>query len=115
MGDSKLLSRWFFQHGLLSRSSRDSQKYLQQIAYLLFFKEARKMAQQDTIQNRERFQAALQDAAAKQAIPLDRLSWRDIPNRDASDLIVEAGGKKRVFTITTRDMGDDAQGRIGQL
>ena len=73
------------------------------------------MAQQDTIKNRERFQAALQDAAAKQAIPLDRLSWRDIPNRDASDLIVEAGGKKRVFTITTSDMVDDAQGQIDQI
>jgi predicted nuclease of predicted toxin-antitoxin system len=73
------------------------------------------MAQQDTLKNRERFQAALQDAAAKQAIPLDRLSWRDIPNRDASDLIVEAGGKKRVFTITTSDMVDDAQGQIDQI
>ena len=73
------------------------------------------MAQQDILKNRERFQAALQDAAAKQAIPLDRLSWRDIPNRDASDLIVEAGGKKRVFTITTSDMVDDAQGQIDQI
>jgi predicted nuclease of predicted toxin-antitoxin system len=73
------------------------------------------MAQQDILKNRERFQAALQDAASKQAIPLDRLSWRDIPNRDASDLIVEAGGKKRVFTITTSDMVDDAQGQIDQI
>lgn len=73
------------------------------------------MAQQHTLKNRERFQAALQDAASKQAIPLDRLSWRDIPNRDASDLILEAGGKKRVFTITTSDMVDDVQGQIDQI
>ena len=73
------------------------------------------MAQQDTIKNRERFQAALQDAASKQAIPLDCLSWRDIPNRDASDLIIEAGGKKRVFTITTNDMVNDVEGQIDQI
>jgi hypothetical protein len=73
------------------------------------------MTQQDTIKNRERFQVALQNAASKQAIPLDRLSWRDIPNRDASDLIVEAGGKKRVFTITDNDMINDIEGQIDQI
>jgi hypothetical protein len=73
------------------------------------------MTEQDTIKNRERFQGALQDAASKQAIPLDRLSWRDIPNRDASDLIVEAGGKKRVFTITNNDMINDIEGQIDQI
>jgi len=51
------------------------------------------MAQQDTIKNRERFQIALQDAASKQAIPLDELTWRDIPNRDASNLIIEAAAR----------------------
>ena len=73
------------------------------------------MVQQDTIKSRERFQAALQDAASKQAIPLDRLAWRDIPNRDASDLIVEASGKKRIFTITTSDMVNDIEGQIDQI
>ncbi|HEX5605797.1 MAG TPA: hypothetical protein VFY96_04735 [Candidatus Binatia bacterium] len=73
------------------------------------------MTQQDTIKNRERFQVALQNAASKQAIPLERLSWRDIPNRDASDLIVEAGGKKRVFTITDNDMINDIEGQIDQI
>ena len=73
------------------------------------------MEPQDTIKNRERFQTALKDAASKQAIPLDRLSWRDIPNRDASDLIVEAGGKKRVFTITNNDMINDVEGQIDQI
>ena len=73
------------------------------------------MAHQDTVKNRERFQAALQEAASKQAIPLDRLSWRDIPNRDASDLVVEAGGKKRIFTITTSDMINDIAGQIDQI
>ena len=52
------------------------------------------MAQQDTIKERERFQAALQDAASNQAIPLDRLSWRDIPNRDASDLLSRRAAKR---------------------
>jgi hypothetical protein len=73
------------------------------------------MAQQDIIKSRERFQAALQDAASKQAIPLDRLTWRDIPNRDASDLIVEASGKKRIFTITASDMINDIEGQIDQI
>jgi hypothetical protein len=73
------------------------------------------MAQQNTTKNRERFQMALQDTASKQAIPLDRLSWRDIPDRDASDLIVEVGGKKRVFTITNNDMINDVEGQIDQI
>ena len=73
------------------------------------------MTQQDIIKNRERFQMALQDTASKQAIPLDRLSWRDIPVRDASDLIVEVGGRKRVFTITNNDMLNDMEGQIDQI
>ena len=73
------------------------------------------MTQQDIIKNRERFQMALQDTASKQAIPLDRLSWRDIPVRDASDLIVEVGGRKRVFTITNNDILNDMEGQIDQI
>jgi hypothetical protein len=73
------------------------------------------MAQQDVLENREQFQKALQDTASKQAIPIEKLSWRDVPNQDASDLIVESGGKKRVFTISDSDLIHDVRGQIEQI
>ena len=73
------------------------------------------MAQQNVVESRERFQKALEDTAVKQAIPIDKLSWRDVPNQHASDLIVESGGKKRVFTISDADLTEDVRGQIEQI
>jgi hypothetical protein len=55
------------------------------------------MAQPDVIQKRGRLGKALQETAPKKAIPIEKLNWRDAPNKDASDLIVESGGKSKVL------------------
>jgi len=73
------------------------------------------MARPDAIQKREHFRKALQETASKKAIPVEKLSWRDVPNRDASELIVESGGKTRVFTISDFDLIDEVQGQIEQI
>jgi len=73
------------------------------------------MARPDVIQKREHFRKALQETASKKAIPVEKLSWRDVPIRDASELIVESGGKTRVFTISDFDLINEVQGQIEQI
>lgn len=70
------------------------------------------MAQQEVIENREQFQQKLQQTASVEAVPLEQLSWRDVANHDASELIVKSGGKERVFTITDPDLVNDVEGQI---
>ena len=70
------------------------------------------MASEGVSRNREWFQKELEQTASRKAIPIQHLSWRDVSNQDASDLIVESGGKKRVFTLEHSDMTKDAQGQI---
>jgi len=70
------------------------------------------MAQQKVINKRGHFQQKLQQTASAQAVPLEQLSWRDVPNKDASELIVESAGKRRIFTITDSDLLNDDEGQI---
>jgi hypothetical protein len=70
------------------------------------------MAQPDVIQSREQFEQKLRQTASNKAIPIQQLAWRDVPNKDASDLTIESGGKKRVFTISNPDLRNDVQGQL---
>jgi hypothetical protein len=69
------------------------------------------MAQQD----RDRFVTQLKQAAAERKIPIDRLSCRDLPDKDGFELIIEAGGKEQVFTIDEFAAIKDPQGEIDLL
>ena len=53
------------------------------------------MAQQE----RDRFVTQLKQTAAERKIPIDLLNCRDLPDKDGFELIIEAGGKRRVFTV----------------
>jgi hypothetical protein len=70
------------------------------------------MAQEDIAKNRERFVNELQETASQRAIPIDRLNCRDIPDKDGFELIVESGGKKRVFTVGDLESTKDREGEI---
>ena len=69
------------------------------------------MAQQD----RDRFVTQLKQTACQRKIPIDRLSCRDLPDKNGFELIIEAGGKKRVFTIDESAARKDPQGEIELL
>jgi hypothetical protein len=62
--------------------------------------------------NREGFVKDLKQIASDRAIPIDRLDCRDIPDKDGFELIVESGGKKRVFTIGDFESTNDREGEI---
>jgi hypothetical protein len=66
------------------------------------------MAQQD----RERFVKELEQTASDRAIPIERLTRRDLPDNDAFELTIKAGGKERVFTITDSQSISDSEGEI---
>ena len=70
------------------------------------------MVQEDIAKNRERFVKDLQQTASHRAIPIDRLNCRDIPDKDGFELIVESGGKKRVFTVGDLEATKDREGEI---
>jgi hypothetical protein len=67
-----------------------------------------------TQQDRDRFVTELKQTAAERKIPIDRLSCRDLPDKDGFELIIEAGGKKQVFTIDVAAI-KDPQGEIDLL
>ena len=50
---------------------------------------------------RDGFVTQLKQTAAERKIPIDRLSCRDIPDKDGFELIIEAGGKNRFSRLTT--------------
>jgi hypothetical protein len=70
------------------------------------------MANKDTAKNRERFVQDLEQTASARAIPIDRLNCRDIADKDGFELIVESGGKTRVFTIGDFESIKDREGEI---
>ena len=70
------------------------------------------MANEDIAKNREQFVKDLEQTASGRAIPIDRLNCRDIPDKDGFELIVESGGKKRVFTIGDFESIKDREGEI---
>jgi hypothetical protein len=63
-------------------------------------------------QDRERFIKELEQTASDRAIPIERLTWRDIPEKDAFELTIKAGGKERVFTIGDSQSIGDSEGEI---
>jgi len=69
------------------------------------------MAQQE----RDRFVTQLKQTAAERKIPIDRLSCRDLPDKDGFELIIVAGGKEQVFTIDEFAAIKDPQGEIDLL
>jgi hypothetical protein len=70
------------------------------------------MANKDIAKNRERFVEDLEQTASGRAIPIDRLKCQDIPDKDGFELIVESGGKTRVFTIGDFESIKDPEGEI---
>ena len=70
------------------------------------------MADNDIAKNREQFVKDLEQTASHRAIPIDRLNCREIPNKDGFQLIVESGGKERVFTIGDFESMKDREGEI---
>jgi hypothetical protein len=66
-------------------------------------------------QERDRFVTQLKQTAAHRKIPIDRLSCRDLPDKDGFELIIEAGGKERVFTIDESTAIKNAEGEIDLL
>ena len=69
------------------------------------------MAQQE----RERFVMQLKQTAAERKIPIDRMSCRDLPDKDGFELIIEADGKKQVFTVDEFAAINDPEGEIDLL
>ena len=70
------------------------------------------MAHEDTAKNREQFVKDLEQTASGRAIPIDRLDCRDIPDKDGFELIVESGGKERVFTIGDFELIKDREAEV---
>lgn len=66
-------------------------------------------------QNRDRFVKQLRQIASDRAIPIDRLTCRDLSDKDGFELIVESGGRKRVFTISDSESINDPEGEIDLL
>ena len=69
------------------------------------------MAQQE----RERFVMQLKQTAAERKIPIDRMSCRNLPDKDGFELIIEADGKKQVFTVDEFAAINDPEGEIDLL
>ena len=70
------------------------------------------MAHENIVKNRDRFVRDLKQIASDRAIPIDRLDCQDIPDKDGFELIVESGGKERVFTIGDFESMKDWEGEI---
>jgi hypothetical protein len=70
------------------------------------------MAHNNIAKNREQFVKDLEQTASQRAIPIDRLNCREIPDKDGFQLIVESGGKERIFTIGDFESMKDPEGEI---
>jgi hypothetical protein len=70
------------------------------------------MAHNNIAKNREQFVKHLEQTASQRAIPIDRLNCREIPDKDGFQLIVESGGKERIFTIGDFESMKDPEGEI---
>jgi hypothetical protein len=66
-------------------------------------------------QEQDRFVKKLQQTAADRAIPIDRVSCRDLPDKDGFELTVKSGGKERIFTIGDSQSVNDPEGEIELL
>ena len=70
------------------------------------------MTNRDVAKSRELFVKDLEQTASDRAIHIDRLNCRDIPDKDGFELIVESGGKERVFTVGDFESIEDRKGEI---
>ena len=70
------------------------------------------MAHNNIAKNREQFVKDLEQTASQRAIPIDRLNCREIPDKDGFQLIVESGGKERIFTMGDFESMKDPEGEI---
>ena len=70
------------------------------------------MAHENIAKNREQFIRDLEQTASCRSIPIDRLDCRDIPDKDGFVLVVESGGKKRIFTVGDYESTQDRDGEI---
>jgi hypothetical protein len=69
------------------------------------------MAQQSS---REEFEKKLRDAFFKKAIPIDQLTWQDVPDI-ACELTIACGDKKRIFALDNFALINDPDGQIEQI
>ena len=63
-------------------------------------------------QAQDSFVKKLQQTASERAIPIDRLSCRDLPDKDGFEVTVKSGGKERIFTISDNKWVNDPGGEI---
>ena len=75
-------------------------------------KTTRHLEEQSRIIICDGFAKKLRDVFFKKAIPIDGLTWQDVPDKDASVLIIQSGGKKRRFTLDNFRMIADTEGEI---
>lgn len=66
-------------------------------------------------QARDRFVNQLQLTATERSVPIDRLSCRDLPDKDGFEITVKSGGKERIFTISDAQVTKDPEGEIDLL
>lgn len=57
------------------------------------------MANQDVQQGREWFERKLRENASKKNVPINDVSWKDVPYHDASDVLVSGGDKQKKLRI----------------
>ena len=66
-------------------------------------------------QARDHFVKQLQQTASERAIPIDRLTCRDLPDKDGFEVTVKSGGKERIFTISDSQSVNDPEAEIDLL
>ncbi len=53
---------------------------------------------------RDWFENKLREPATKKKVPIDYVSWNDIPKQDASDLVIRSGDKEERRAIKDLDL-----------
>lgn len=66
-------------------------------------------------EERNRFVKRLQQTASDRAIPIDRLSCRDLPDNEGFELTIKSGGKEQIFTISDAQSVKDPDAEIDLL
>jgi hypothetical protein len=61
---------------------------------------------------RNGFVKQLQQTASDRAIPIDRLTCRDLPGKNGFELTIESAGQKRIFTVADSESVNDPDPEI---
>jgi len=69
------------------------------------------MANQSVQAGRDWFEKKLREIANKKNVPVDEVSWKDVPYHDASDLVIRSGDKKEDHRIKDFDLISDKPNR----